>query len=149
MKNGRGHAVLDIGCGKGFVLSFFGGLCFERVAGIEYDKKLCRLAGKNLRKTSKNIKVYHADALEFSGYEKYDTFYLYNPFDENILKKCLNRILSSLEERPRKLIVIYCNPVYADCLRKKGFIEAGHFYYKTKVFVLHGEKNRNGKKQIK
>lgn len=65
MQNGRGSSVLDIGCGKGFVLLFFSGLSFDKVAGIEYDEKLCRIAKRNLRKTSGKVKVYRADAQIF------------------------------------------------------------------------------------
>ena len=144
MNNGKGHAVLDIGCGKGFVLLFLSRFRFERVSGIEFDRKLCCRAGKNLKNNPKKVKLYHADAVDFSRYKYYDTFYLYNPFDEEILKKSMNRILETLKERPRKLTVIYCNPVYGDYLRGKGFKKEAHFYYKTTVFVLHGEKHRNG-----
>ena len=139
MQNGRGRSVLDIGCGKGFVLLFFSGLSFDKVAGIEYDEKLCRIARRNLRKTSGKIKVYRADAADFPLYENYDTFYLYNPFDEKILEKCIDLILASLKKCPRKLTVFYCNPVYGDVLKKKGFEEAAHFYYKTTIFILYGE----------
>ena len=137
---GRGHSVLDIGCGKGLVLHFFSQFCFDRVSGIEYDKKLSRLAGRNLRKVSGTARVYEADAVSFPLYRDYDVFYLYNPFNERVLEKCLDRILSTLESAPRTLTVFYCNPVYGEVLKKKGFREEGHFYYKTVVFVLHGDK---------
>ena len=141
MNGGRGHSVLDIGCGKGLVLRFFGSMQFDAVAGIEYEKKLCLQARKNLKSAFCKIKVYHADASDFSMYGDYDTFYLYNPFDKKILEKCADRIVAALELRPRKLTVFYCNPVYADVLKKKGFNETARFYYKTAVFVLDGEKS--------
>ena len=111
----------------------------DKAAGIEYDEKLCRIARRNLRKTSGKIKVYRADAADFPLYENYDSFYLYNPFDEKILEKCIDLILASLKKCPRKLTVFYCNPVYGDVLKKKGFEEESHFYYKTTIFILHGE----------
>ena len=140
LQGGKGHAVLDIGCGKGLALLFFAGMCFDTVAGIEYDEKLCSLARENLKNESKRIQIYRMDAVDFSMYGYYDTFYLYNPFDETILEKCIGRILLSLEERPRKLTIFYCNPVYGDLLKEKGFEEDSRFYYKTTVFVYHGEK---------
>ena len=139
LNNGRRHSVLDIGCGKGVALLFFSRLSFKRVAGIEYDKKLCRLAAKNLKNAPGPVKVYLVDAADFSMYKYYDTFYLYNPFDGNILEKCADKILLTLDSRPRKLTVFYCNPVYGDILKKKGFKEESRFYYKTSVFVYHGE----------
>ena len=143
MRGGRGHSVLDIGCGKGFVLLFFSGFCFDRVSGLEYDEKLCRLARNNLKSVPKTVSVYWGDAADYSEYENYDTFYLYNPFDRKILEKCLDLILASLKQRPRKLTVFYCNPVYGDVLKQRGFKKEGQFYYKTTVFVFDGDKMRN------
>jgi len=137
MDGGRGHSVLDIGCGKGLVLLFFCKLDFDLVSGIDYDDKLCRLAERNLKKASKRVNVYQADAAEFSGYKDYDTFYLYNPFDEIILEQCIDQIIMSLDSRRRRLTVIYCNPVYGDVLKKRGFTEEGRFYYKTSIYCLH------------
>ena len=109
------------------------------MAGIEYDEKLCRIAKRNLRKTSGKVKVYRADAADFPLYENFDTFYLYNPFDEKILEKCIDQILASLRKCPRKLTVFYCNPVYGEVLMNKGFKEEAHFYYKTTIYTLRGE----------
>ena len=134
MQNGRGHSVLDIGCGKGFVLLFFSRLHFDQVSGIEYDQALCRLAAKNLKRTRSTVSIYHSDATDFPGYGNYDTFYLYNPFDKAIMEQCLDRILSSLQQHPRKLTVFYCNPVHGDLLKEKGFQEVKHFYYKTTIY---------------
>ncbi len=142
MRGGKGHCVLDIGCGKGLVLQFFSGLRFDKVAGIEYDGKLCSQARENLRKVPKKIEIYQIDAADFSMYGNYDTFYLYNPFDAATLEKCIDRILRSLDLHPRKLTVFYCNPVYGDLLKAKGFQKKGHFYYKTDVFVFHGDQNK-------
>lgn len=140
MRGGRGHSVLDMGCGKGLVLCFFSGLRFEKVAGIEYDGRLCDLARKNLNKVPEKIEIYQTDAADFAFYGEYDTFYLYNPFGEATLDTCADKILRSLELRPRKLTVFYCNPVFGDLLKAKGFEKEAHFYYKTDVFVFHGER---------
>lgn len=146
MQNGKGHSVMDIGCGKGVVLLFFCRRHFDRVSGIEYDKKLCLQARANLEKVSQTADVFEADAVSFSMYRDYDTFYLYNPFDAGILEECVDRILSSLQSNPRTLTVFYCNPLYGEVLRKKGFQEEGHFYYKTTVYVLR-PKERKGREQ--
>ena len=166
LQGGRGHAVLDLGCGKGLMLLFFSRMPFDRVAGIEYDGNLCGKARDNLSKTRDNlsktrdksrkardklnrIRIYQTDATDFSLYGEYDIFYLYNPFDGQTLDRCMDKILDSLEARPRELTVFYCNPVYADRLRDRGFEEGKHFYYKTAVFVFHGEglneQGRSGK----
>ena len=102
-----------------------------------------RLARNNLKSVPKTVSVYWGDAADYSEYENYDTFYLYNPFDRKILEKCLDLILASLKQRPRKLTVFYCNSVYGDVLKQRGFKKEGQFYYKTTVFVFDGDKMRN------
>ncbi len=123
LDGGRGHSVLDIGCGKGFILQFFSQLLFDKVSGIDYDAKLCRIAKKNLKKLKldQRVSVYHCDALNFSNYGDYDIFYLYNPFIEPLLDQCLDAILSSLKDHPRKLTIFYCNPRFGHLLPQKGF----------------------------
>lgn len=136
LDGGKGHCVLDIGCGKGFALSFFARMCFDRVSGIEYDARMCALARRNLSNSHRRIRIYKGDAASFRGYQDYDVFYLYNPFDEKVLERCINRIMLSLEDHPRNLTVFYCNPRYGGLLEKKGFLKEKHFYYKTAVFHL-------------
>jgi hypothetical protein len=139
LNGGRGHAVLDIGCGKGFMLQFFTKLGFDQISGIEYNERLCHLAEENLKHASRKAVVYQVDAVDFPMYAYYDIFYLYNPFDAMILEKVIDQILSTLKAHPRDLTVFYCNPVYGDYLKEKGFQIAGQFYYKTTVYVLCGE----------
>ena len=143
LQGGKGHAVLDIGCGKGLVLRFFSEMSFDRVAGIEYDGKLCGMARKNLNKAPEKIEIYQMDAASFSMYGDYDTFYLYNPFDAATLDKCADKILLSHKSHPGRLTVFYCNPVFGDLLKAKGFEREAHFYYKTDVFVFHGKREND------
>ena len=139
MQNGRGHSVLDIGCGKGFVLNFFATMCFNEISGIEFDKTLCLKARKNLSRNIRRVKVYNVDAIDFPKYEEYDTFYMYNPFDENILEKVIDLITASYETNPRQITIIYCNPIYKDVLINKGFKETTKFYYKTYIYNYYRE----------
>ncbi len=119
LQGGKGHAILDIGCGKGYMLNFFRRYTFDKISGLEYDKKLCIKAKKNLKKLHSNIKIYNIDAIDFPAYKYYDVFYMYNPFDEHIMELCIEKILESLKENPRKITVIYCNPLYETVLIKK------------------------------
>lgn len=142
LDEGRNHRIIDIGCGKGFMLYNFTRQNFDRVSGIEYDRNLTEIAGRNLKKVCKKGKtvVYHGDAAAFDRYGDYDVFYLYNPFDAEILKRVVERIMETLEERPRPLYLFYCNPVYAHVLREKGWREVAHFYYKTRVYVYDSQR---------
>lgn len=137
LDNGRGHSILDIGCGKGFMLYFFSHFSFGKVSGIEYDKRLSLLARKNLKrlKARNTTDVYKGDARLFRNYNDYDVFYLYNPFDRDTLSDVIKRIMTTLDDDPRPLYLFYCNPRYEEVLLEHGFRESDSFYYKTKVFV--------------
>lgn len=136
LDKGRGHDVLDIGCGKGFMLNFFSHMSFDTVSGIEYDKRLLSKARRNLYKSGVKARVntYNGDAALFKKYQDYDVFYMYNPFDRNTLSCIIDRILDTLRYKSRPIYIIYCNPLYEDVLTDNGFVEIAHFYYKTKVF---------------
>ena len=87
LSNGHGHGILDIGCGKGFVLHFFSSFDFDTVSGIEYNDDLCRTARRNLSCGTKYIAVYHGDATKFLRYADYDTFYRAVFHSANIVKQ--------------------------------------------------------------
>lgn len=136
LDRGSGHNILDIGCGKGLMLYFFSHFGFERISGIEYDKRLSRVARKNLKRLkSGNVDIFNGDARLFRKYSDYDVFYLYNPFDRDTLCDVIKRIITSLDKAPRPLYLFYCNPRYETVLTDHGFREADRFYYKTKFFV--------------
>lgn len=105
-------SIIDIGCGKGQVLLKFEKYGFGNVAGIELTKKLFVIATKNMEKLKKgNILIFNTNAVEFQDYGRYNYFYFYNPFMEDIMKLVMAKIENSLLEYPRKIVVIYKNPV--------------------------------------
>ncbi len=137
LNGGIGHSVLDIGCGKGFVLNVFSFFRFTKISGIEFNKKLCQYAKNNLRRNHRKISVYNIDALNFPNYKDYDTFYLYNPFNDKIMSEVIDRIVDSYNDNPRIITILYCNPVYERILIDRGFSKVNHFYYKTSVYVYN------------
>ena len=141
---GKNRSILDIGCGKGFILYFFSLLHFKKVSGIEYERRRVHLAKKNLKTMLRDDKripdIYCGNAAAFKRYDLYDTFYLYNPFDRDMLEQVVLRILSAERISKKPLLLFYCNPLYADVLLKYGFKETARFYYKTKVYVFWEER---------
>ena len=137
LDDGREHSVIDIGCGKGFMLYFFSHFAFKKVSGIEYDKRLSMIARHNLKRLLRYdcVRIYNGDATRFKKYSEYNVFYLYNPFDKDTLSKVISRIMCTLEDNPRTLYLFYCNPLYEEVLIDYGFEEVNQFYYKTKVYI--------------
>jgi len=125
-----GFVFIDLGSGKGRTLLMAAEYPFLRIVGIELLPALDRVAQENLRKyTSATQKCFAlesvcGDACEFEFPAKPTVLYLFNPLPEARLERVIENLERSLEAHPRKLSVLYHNPllerVVANCsaLRK-------------------------------
>jgi len=122
---------LDIGCGKGRALCVAAHKGFTQVTGIDFSKTLCESAKANLAATKQKIPSlqYHIinnDAFYFQIPADADLIFFFNPFDEIIMSGVVNNIVTSLQSHPRKLSVIYVNPLHKDLFISAGFTEIWH-----------------------
>lgn len=114
---------VDIGCGKGrpaFVAESYG---YEKLTGIELDKELAEAARENLKhyslkRKSSTIEFITANALEYNYKNKPTVYFLFNPFNEEVLKKVLARITLSTNS---ETWFVYMNPKYKDAFTKDKF----------------------------
>jgi len=108
---------LDIGCGKGYVCRIASEYPFNKIDGIEYSSRLFSIAIKNMKTLGiKNVNIYNVDAREFKMYDKYNVYYMFNPFSEDTFKVVINKIVNCIGDR--KIILIYHNPVCSDVVDK-------------------------------
>lgn len=119
----RKDSIIDVGCGKGRMLAFFSKFSFGRVDGLELDRGLCRIAKRNLNRLGVASRIMNIDATEFRHWDKYNYFYFYNPFPEEIMDVVLDHILMSLKKNPRTITALYANPVWYQSFLKHGFTE--------------------------
>ncbi len=117
---------LDMGCGKGRAMCMAAHHGFNNVTGIDLSKELCQVAERNLTITKQQFsqlqyKVINNDAFYYEIPEDVDCIFFFNPFDEIIMSAVVNNIFESLDANPRKLKIIYVNP-----LHKEQFIKAGY-----------------------
>jgi len=122
---------LDIGCGKGRALCVAAHHGAEKVTGIDLSKELCDTAKENLVATkqkipSLNYNVINNDAFYFEIPPDVDCLFLFNPFDEIIMSGVVNNIVKSLKKHPRKITVLYINPLQKQRFAKAGFKETWH-----------------------
>lgn len=127
----RDH-FLDLGCGKGRALCMAAHHGFKQLSGIDFSKKLCGIANQNLalvqtRFPGITYKIINNDAFYYDIPADVNCIFLFNPFDEVIMSAVVNNIFSSLEKNPRKISIIYVNPVHKDLFIKAGYNEAWHF----------------------
>jgi SAM-dependent methyltransferase len=129
---------LDIGCGKGRVLCVAAHQGFKQVTGLDFARDLCEAAKENLVITKQQIpaleyKVINNDAFYFEIPDDVDCIFFFNPFDEIIMSAVVNNIFKSLKNNPRKLTIIYVNPLHKEQFLKAGFKET---WYSKKMKYL-------------
>lgn len=119
------NSFIDIGCGKGFVLTKAAKQPYKKVTGIDVEEELIQIARKNISilKLQDRINISVQNAMAYNYYDEYDHFYFFNPFSVEILKPTLERILESLIKRSRELTIIYVHPTAAH----QVFMETGRF----------------------
>ncbi|MEX0636080.1 MAG: class I SAM-dependent methyltransferase [Ferruginibacter sp.] len=123
--------LLDIGSGKGRALcvAAHAGVC--KLSGIDISKEFCDISIKNLEHTAtlfSNIqyKIYNNDAFYFDIPSDVDSIFLFNPFDEVIMSAVLENIEESLVLHPRKMTIMYANPMQKHLFKNYDYKEIYH-----------------------
>ena len=136
---------LDIGCGKGRALCVAAHQGFKQVTGLDFARNLCEAAKENLAITKQKIpaleyKVINNDAFYFEIPDDVDCIFLFNPFDEIIMSGVVNNIFESLKTNPRKISIIYVNPLHKELFLKAGYKET---WYAKKMKYLEASILKN------
>lgn len=118
--------LLDIGCGKGRVLCVAAHWGVKKVSGIDFSKEFCAAATKNLLITQEKLenlqfKIYNNDAFYFEIAQDVDCIFMFNPFDDLIMSGVIENIETSLEENPRKMTIVYFNPMQKHLFLQEGY----------------------------
>lgn len=119
---------IDLGSGKGRALLLASGYPFRHIIGAEILPELHRIAQQNVRNFSsekqkcRSIECWCGDARYYSFPPGNTLLYLFNPFFEPVLEQVLANLGRSLLERPRKVLVLYVNPVSEPVLDRCGFL---------------------------
>lgn len=106
--------VVDIGCGKARPLALLGRRKVRRCIGIELDPRLATVAQENanrLRGRRTAIEIVQGDAM-FADFGEATVIWFYNSFGPDTLRSVLDALGESLRTHPRKLQIVYVNPVH-------------------------------------
>jgi SAM-dependent methyltransferase len=129
----RGTFV-DIGCGKGRVLMLAAAHGFPHVTGVDYSPALCAAARQNLdilrRRTGLQFQaaVHAMDAVDYAFQPDDAVVFLFNPFDEMVLRRVVDNLSASLGERPRELRLIYHRPLWRGVIEESQLFGAADEY---------------------
>ena len=139
-----GGSLLDIGCGKGFVLWKASSYSFDRICGIDIDDRLIAIAERNIRRLGlMHTEVFCEDARFYAFYEDFDCFFFSNPFDMEIFREVIDRIVLSLKTNPRTITIIYYHPTCSSYLEGLGIFQKVQVLYDEirdyQTFIYAGE----------
>ncbi|MGC2059566.1 MAG: class I SAM-dependent methyltransferase [Candidatus Sulfotelmatobacter sp.] len=113
----REFIFVDLGSGKGRTLLMASDYPFRRIVGVELLPALNDAAQDNIEKYhSESQKCFTmqsicGDATEFAFPVEPTVLFLFNPFPERELKKVIANLEQSLREHPRRVYVLYHNPL--------------------------------------
>ena len=139
---------LDYGSGLGRVVVVAATYPFRRVIGVEFFPQLNALAADNMRRAEKklrckNIELVTADAAAYELPADVSVVFLYNPFEGQVLSRVFQNIRKSLAEVPRKLTVVFKNPVHfqAELAACDWLVERRKFlcYSRHEVVILEAQ----------
>lgn len=121
----KSDSLLDIGCGKGYVLYYFSGLGIGKLSGIEKYYDYCSIAQNNLRilEIDDKANIICCDAIHFKHYDEYNIFFMFNPFREETADVILKMILHSVSSNPRNITLISVQDFLNGIIIKNGFVE--------------------------
>lgn len=110
-----GEGIFDFGCGKGGGMVAFCDYGFKKIGGVEQDPDLYELLVDNMQKIGINkvaeLECIKGDATSVREVlDKYSWFYFFDPFGNDIFKKCVCNICESVKRKKRKVHIIFINP---------------------------------------
>ena len=111
----RDDVFADFGSGKGPAVLVAATFPFRRTLGVEISDDLTRSARSNLERSrlrprAHSVEFVTADVMEYEIPDDLSVVYLYNPFTGLLFARFLERLLRSLERRPRPLRLVYNYP---------------------------------------
>ena len=119
---------IDFGSGKGRVVLGAARYPFKRVIGVELSDALNSVARQNLerlrgRLACDDVHLVTSDALEYEIPDDVTIAYFYNPFTGATFASVLDRLLRSVDRNPRRLQIVYGNPVEHDAVMATGRVK--------------------------
>jgi len=142
LKLSSDDVCIDLGCGKGRVVFFFASQKVKKVIGVELVENLVNIAKKNLKnlriKDRATVEIFHGDATKFN-FEECTIFFLFNPFGYKTLEKVILNIKNTLVTNPRRIRILYYNPVHRKILDNEDWLILEGQVDKTNIFVWHNK----------
>lgn len=127
-KLGKNSMLVDFGCGLGRVLFAATYLNAKHSVGVEFDQGLFTAAESNKANARRKNKVefFNQDAATFSIPNEANVFFFFNPFGFGTMSEVIRNIEQSIQHSPRKIVIIYSNPLFQDALKTSTVLKLAH-----------------------
>ena len=121
------YTFIDLGSGMGRAVLIAAEFPFAKVVGIEFSQELDRIARNNLvnrqgTRLGAAIELICQDATEYEFSPTKSVVYMFNPFQEAVMKSALGRLQAAFQGRTGDAIIIYFNPVLKGLLNTLPFL---------------------------
>ncbi len=122
---GPQDVFVDFGAGKGRMLVLAARYPFGRVVGVELSPELAAVARENVRshragRRCHDVQVITSDVLDFEVPDDVTVAFFNNPFGGQLFATVVGRLIASFDRRPRRLRLVYRNPVEHEALIATG-----------------------------
>jgi predicted RNA methylase len=123
------YTFIDIGSGKGLVLFIASNYPFRKIIGVEFSPQLHQIAQENVRsyrsaeQQCMDIELVLNDATQYKIPDGPLVLYMFNPFNEKIVRTLVTNIRASIEKTPRPVFILYKNPVANLVFEENRFVK--------------------------
>jgi hypothetical protein len=130
---------IDLGSGKGRAMLLASRYAFKTILGVELSKTLHQIACRNIEiykeesQRCHDIKSICEDASKFVIPNENIVFYMFNPFDHEVMRPVVAQIEESLKKSPRQIYVLYLKARCRDLFETSPFFRV---WKETERYVI-------------
>jgi SAM-dependent methyltransferase len=122
---GAEDVFVDLGSGMGRMVLRAARYPFKRVIGVELSPQLHAIANENLERNRgslrcQDVQLVRSDAVAYQLPDDVTVVFLNNPFTGEVFQSVVGDVIRSIDRRPRRLRIIYRNPVEHERLMRTG-----------------------------
>ena len=122
-KQTQNFTFFDIGCGKGRAMFVAASCGYKKLIGIDLDRELILAATKNSttyfqKNNTSEFTFLVSNALEFEYKNEATVYFMFNPFNEDVLKNVIQKINQFTSS---ETYFVYMNPKHKNVFNAKQF----------------------------
>lgn len=109
----------DLGCGKGRAMVVAAHYGFTKIKGIDFAKEVSVAAEENMKAVKRKLPaiqytIFCDDVLNYIIQKDESVFFMFNPFNEEIIHALLEKIEASIAKHPRTIYILYVSPKHIE-----------------------------------